>query len=151
MNATIDLPLGQGTHAGNSSPICVETADYAIRQLVKVAKEHPSPETSVEDCRAFSGQVFLVEGMIEATFGVALQHVREEPNPELIASIWRAVDGLCHRALVVLSSLKDQFPKCGTPETHDRVLDLKSEVISKLSRVDSEIKCQHLIPDSLFQ
>jgi hypothetical protein len=133
MNATIDFPLEQDS-------ICEAPADYAISRLHVVAKEHPNPLKS-EDCVAFSRQVCTVEGIIEAIFAVTISTVRKSNDLDKILKAWEMLNGLCHRALVALSSLKDQFSGCGTPETHDRILDLKSEVLAKIERIEEEREC----------
>ena len=128
----------------------VETEKPQIEDLLKVAERYPDP-AAMDAREAFSKQVRAVEGLITNTYRVAVAFARKANDPHEESETWRCMGGLCNMAIQILSTLKEKYPYCGTPQLYDLVLDYKIACDKRRNETEEEIACQTLpTPTGLF-
>jgi hypothetical protein len=93
-------------------------------------------------CLAFTRQVRIVEGIVVQTYGVAAALARKADELSEVAEIWSRMSFFCRSAMVVLASLKNKYPYCGTPELYDMVLDYKLACEKRYRGAMEEAACQ---------
>ena len=59
-----------------------------------------------------------------------------------VAEVWSRMSFFCRSAMVALSSLKNKYPYCGTPELYDMVLDYKLACEKRYRGAMEEVACQ---------
>jgi len=135
---------------------CIEFTDIVrgnerqVEALAEVAARHPDPEAPGA-CEAFSRQVRLVESVVVVTYIIAVEATRKSADLREIAEVWKVMGLLCDKALGVVSSFKDRYPFCGTPELYDRLLDYKNACSTRFDRANEELLCQTMpTPRGLF-
>src|SRR5688500_14401912 len=74
---------------------------------------------------AFSRQVRLAEGILVHTYAIAAKLARGIEDLAEIAETWKEMALFCNFVLETISSLRERFPDCGTPELYDLALDYK--------------------------
>ena len=80
---------------------------------------------STEACTAFTQQVRNVEAAVVHSYAIAATVARKADSLEEVAEVWKKMSLFCHSALAILAKLKGKYPRCGTAELYDRVLDYK--------------------------
>jgi hypothetical protein len=115
-----------------------------------LSERYPSQDANGA-CEAFSRQVTIVEGLMRHAYGMSSKLARKSDDLREISEIWSAMSTLCNSAVAALSSLKDDFPYCGTSQLYDFVLDLKLAADKRRDNVEEEITCQIIqTPEKLF-
>ncbi|MCX8089484.1 MAG: hypothetical protein N3I86_00895 [Verrucomicrobiae bacterium] len=121
-----------------------------IREMARIANQLTDSESAAA-CETFGRQVRLVEGIVVQTYGLAAALARKADNLNEVAEVWRKMSAFCQSALEVLAGLREKFPRCGTAELYDLVLDYKLAADQRYRGVQEEIACQTLeIPKGLF-
>jgi hypothetical protein len=70
---------------------------------------------------------------------------------QMVAQIWKAIEGFCDFTITTLKDLKDKYPGCGTPELYDLALDYKLACQKRHRGAIEEATCQKVaMPDRLF-
>jgi hypothetical protein len=102
-------------------------------------------------CEAFTRQVKIVEGILVQTYGLGTALAKRAEDLLEVAEIWTGMSALCDAALQALSSLKDKYPYCGTPQLYDLALDYKLACDKRHRGVLEEIACQRTeFPKGIF-
>jgi hypothetical protein len=102
-------------------------------------------------CEAFTRQVKIVEGILVQTYGLGTALAKRAEDLREVAEIWNGMSSFCNAALLTLSSLKDKYPYCGTPQLYDLALDYKLACDKRYRGVLEEIACQSTeFPKGLF-
>ena len=102
-------------------------------------------------CEAFTRQVKIVESILIQTYGLGTALAKRAEELREVAEIWNGMSSFCNVAFQALSSLKDKFPYCGTPQLYDLALDYKLACDKRHRGVLEEIACQSTeFPKGLF-
>jgi hypothetical protein len=106
---------------------------------------------SEEACVAFTRQVVLVEGAVAQTYAAAALMARKALAPDEEAAVWQEMGSFCQAALGTLAALKGKFPRCGTTQLYDKVLDYKLACDKRYQAVMEETACRTTsLPQGLF-
>jgi len=119
----------------------VEAGKPRLTELQRVGNLY-SDARSAEASAAFTREVNLVEATVVQTYGMAATSARKTDTLRDVAEIWKAMSQFCQNALEVLSTLKDKYPSCGTPQLYDRVLDYKLAADKRYRGAIEEATCQ---------
>jgi len=112
-----------------------------IAELERIGNMFSDGELA-EACAAFSHEVGVVEGTVVQTYGIAATFARKAEDLRDAADVWKKMSQFCQAALEVLSRLKDKYPRCGTTELYDRVLDYKLAADKRHEGAIKEAECQ---------
>ena len=128
----------------------VESATPQLTEMARVGASFPNPQ-SEEAYAQFSHQVSMLEGALKQTFRAATLLARKNSELAEIADVWQRMSRFCDAVLLTLSSLKENYAHCGTPELYDLALDFKQACEDRLRDVQEEMECQKIdLPKGLL-
>jgi hypothetical protein len=120
-----------------------------IAEMEKKGKELDPAQYG--SCEKFSHCVRNVQAAIIHTYQITAFRSLKESDPKLAAEIWKSMSDFCNSALIVLKTLKDIFPGCGTLELYDLTLDYKIEADKRFHQNLEDYECAKMpIPEGLF-
>lgn len=109
-----------------------------------------SNDQNYRACQLFTAEVRKCEGTIRSCYAMAAQLCRGL-DADVVAQIWKSIEGFCEFALSTLKELKDKYPDCGTPELYDLALDYKLACHKRHQGAMEEATCQKAaMPANLF-
>ena len=104
-----------------------------------------------DSCAKFGKHVITVQAALMHTYRIVTFVAVHEKNPAQAAALWKQMGEFCDHALGALKSLKERFPKCGTPELYDLALDYKIGSDERYQQNLRDSECQkQAIPAGLF-
>ena len=119
----------------------LEVGQPQIEEMQRIGDAYAGPDVPGA-CEAFTRQVRIVLGIVVQTYGVAAALTRKADELSEVAEIWSQMGFFCRSAMVILSSLKNKYPYCGTPELYDMVLDYKLACDKRYRGAMEELACQ---------
>lgn len=119
----------------------LEVGQPQIEEMQRIGDAYAGPDVPGA-CLAFTRQVRIVEGIVVQTYGVAAALARKADELSEVAETWSRMSFFCRSAMMVLSSLKNKYPYCGTPELYDMVLDYKLACEKRYRGAMEELACQ---------
>lgn len=112
-----------------------------VAEFERLAKRFPDANVPTA-CQNFSRQVRLVEGVLVQTYGIAARLTRDSGNLSEVAETWKNMANFCNLVLQALTTLKERFPYCGTPELYNLALDYKLACDKRHRGALQEFSCQ---------
>ena len=100
---------------------------------------------------AFSRQVAAVQAVLKQTYQAAALLARRAADCEEAAQIWKTMSDYANHVLVLLSVLKERYPRAGTTELHDLALDYKAAADKRYQSNLEATLCQKTpLPEGLL-
>ena len=121
-----------------------------LQTLFSVGNELDAKEE--QSCAIFSLLVEALNETLRRTYQAAAKAASDADDPLETAAIWEKLGSFADDILTVLSSLKELYPFCGTPELYDLALDYKSAAQRRAADDREEALClsENWIPAGLF-
>ena len=96
-------------------------------------------------------EVLRTEERLKQFYQLGVVAARLSSGPAQAVEVWKAVSEFADETLAVLSTLKDKYPTCGTPELYDLALEYKSAAMKRAKLNEEATRCQTLTaPPGLF-
>jgi len=125
-----------------------EQGRRVVQDIEKLRKARPirtefddledEAEWNLEDCTLFGHQVEQLECVLRQLYGTSIAATSREKNLTTIRKVWESYLDLIDGALAVLAALRQERPECGSPETYDKALDLRSLARQRLDDLAEE-------------
>jgi hypothetical protein len=119
----------------------LEVGQPQIREMQRIGDAYADSNVPGA-CEAFTRQVTIVQGIVIQAYGMAAALAKKADELSEVAEIWSRMSDFCRAALVSLSSLKNKYPYCGTPQLYDMVLDYKLACEKRFRGAMEEMECQ---------